>query len=72
MVETITYIDFFSVFGMAMLPIVELKGAIPFGVLTLDMPFWTAFWIAYAGKGEVESWSELPNTNMFSVYVHQI
>ena len=50
MTETITYIDFFSVFGMAMLPIVELKGAIPFGVLSLNMPFWTAFWIAYAGS----------------------
>ncbi len=37
------------VFIMSMVPIVELKGAIPFGVAVLNVPFWQAFTIAEIG-----------------------
>ena len=35
---------------MAMIPVVELRGAIPFGVLTLELPFWPAFLAAVIGN----------------------
>jgi uncharacterized membrane protein len=42
--------DYLKVVGTAILPIIELKGAIPIGYLTLGMPLWTAFWLAYLGS----------------------
>ena len=38
-----------TVFFMSMLPIVEVKGSIPFGVLSLGMPLWEVFFIAVIG-----------------------
>ena len=38
------------VFGMSMLPVVELKGAIPIGVLQFGLPLWTTFLIAFLGS----------------------
>ena len=41
--------SYWSVFATAMLPIWELKGAIPMGV-AMGMPVWTAFLLAYLGS----------------------
>lgn len=35
---------------MAMVPVVELRGAIPFGVLKLGLAFWPAFFAAVLGN----------------------
>lgn len=40
---------FWTVFGTAILPIIELKGAIPLG-LGLGVPFWTTYVIALLGS----------------------
>ncbi len=42
--------SYLTVFFTAMLPIWELKGAIPTGVMGLGMPLWTAFILAYLGS----------------------
>lgn len=41
--------SYWTVFGMSMLPIIELKGAIPVG-LGLGIPFWTTYFIALLGS----------------------
>lgn len=45
----IPVIDYWMVFGTAMLPIWELKGAIPMGI-AMGIPFWTTFLLALAGS----------------------
>ncbi len=40
---------YWAVFGMAILPILELKFAIPMGA-AMGLPFWTAFILAYLGS----------------------
>ncbi len=35
---------------VSMLPVVELRGGIPFGVAGLGLPHWTAFWAAVVGS----------------------
>ena len=50
--EPLSILSYLTVIGMAMLPIVELKGAIPTG-LALGMPPWTAFWMAFIGSSIV-------------------
>ena len=40
---------FWTVFGTSILPIIELKGAIPLG-LGLGVPFWTTYLIALIGS----------------------
>lgn len=32
------------------LPVVELRGGIPYGVLALDLPFWTVYWLCVLGN----------------------
>lgn len=50
MTETaLSALNYWAVFGTAILPILELKVAIPMGV-AMGMPFWTAFLLAYAGS----------------------
>lgn len=44
-----TMSEFWTVFGMAMLPIIELKGAIPVGV-AMGIPIWATYFIAWAGS----------------------
>ena len=41
--------QFLSVFGLAMVPIFELRGAIPVGVAA-GLPFWTVFLTAFLGN----------------------
>jgi len=41
--------SYWTVFGMSLLPIIELKGAIPVG-LGLGIPFWTTYFIALLGS----------------------
>ena len=41
--------QFLSVFGLAMVPVFELRGAIPVGVAA-EMPFWTVFLTAFLGN----------------------
>lgn len=45
MVGGITASNFWAIFGMSMLPIIELKGSIGWG-LAQDVPFWTTYAIA--------------------------
>ncbi|MDD2295333.1 MAG: small multi-drug export protein [Eubacteriales bacterium] len=40
---------YWTVFGTSILPIIELKGAIPLG-LGLGVPFWTTYFIALIGS----------------------
>jgi len=40
----------FEVFVLAMMPFIELRGAIPFGALFLDLPFWKIFLISILGN----------------------
>ncbi|MEF9989817.1 MAG: small multi-drug export protein [Christensenellaceae bacterium] len=47
--EVIPTIDYLAVFGTSMLPIWELKGAIPLG-LGLGIPFWTTYLLALFGS----------------------
>lgn len=49
MSATIPAIDYWMVFGTAMLPIWELKGAIPMGI-AFGIPFWTVFFLALLGS----------------------
>lgn len=42
--------DYFWIFFISMLPIVELRGAVPYGVTILQMPFWTTYLIAVIGN----------------------
>jgi len=42
--------SYLTVFFTAMLPVWELKGAIPMGVMAMGMPLWTAFILAYIGS----------------------
>lgn len=49
MQTSIPAIDYWMVFGTAMLPIWELKGAIPMGI-AMGVPFWTTFLLALAGS----------------------
>jgi len=42
--------DEFKVFLIAMIPIFELRGAIPIGVLSYELPLWKVFPIAIAGN----------------------
>lgn len=49
MSSTIPTIDYWIVFGTSMLPIWELKGAIPMGI-AMGIPFWTVFLLALAGS----------------------
>ena len=44
--ETVSVAQIFSVAGISMLPIIELKGAIPVG-LSFGMPLWFTFWLCY-------------------------
>ncbi len=39
-----------AVFFIAMIPLIECRGAIPFGMLVLDMPLWEVLPIAIAGN----------------------
>jgi len=48
----VSVLSYLAVIGMAMLPVVELKGAIPTG-LALGLPPWMAFWMAYIGSSIV-------------------
>ena len=41
--------QFLSVFGLAMVPVFELRGAIPVGVAA-GLPFWTVFLTAFLGN----------------------
>ena len=41
--------QFLSVFGLAMVPVFELRGAIPVGVAA-ELPFWTVFLTAFLGN----------------------
>ena len=41
--------QFLSVFGLAMIPVFELRGAIPVGVAA-GLPFWTVFLTAFLGN----------------------
>lgn len=43
-------LDYLKLFVISMLPIIELRGAIPFGVLTMNIPFWQVYWTAVAGN----------------------
>lgn len=45
----IEFKDELIVIGTAMLPVIELKGAIPVGV-GLGMDIWKAFWLSYIGS----------------------
>lgn len=38
------------VFFISMLPIIELRGALPWGVVTYQLPFWTTYFIAVLGN----------------------
>ncbi|MBD5559297.1 MAG: small multi-drug export protein [Clostridia bacterium] len=49
MQTNIPAIDYWMVFGTAMLPIWELKGAIPMGI-AMGIPFWTTYFLALAGS----------------------
>lgn len=44
-----SFIDYISTMCIAMLPIIELKGAIPIG-MGMGLPLWGAFWIALLGS----------------------
>jgi len=48
--DQIEIADEFKVFLIAMIPIFELRGAIPIGVLSYDLPLWKVFPIAIAGN----------------------
>ena len=41
--------DYFWVFFISMLPLVELRGAVPVGVAS-GLPFWTTYFIAVFGN----------------------
>ncbi len=43
-------IDYLKIFVISMLPVIELRGAIPYGVLTMNIPFWNVYWTAVAGN----------------------
>jgi uncharacterized membrane protein len=49
-VDKIQVADEIKVFLIAMIPIFELRGAIPIGVLSYDLPLWKVFPIAVAGN----------------------
>lgn len=49
MPDAITATEFWTIFGMSMLPIIELKGAIPFGV-AMGVPIWITYIIALIGS----------------------
>ncbi len=38
------------VMGIATLPVIELRGAIPYGVLVLEMDFWRVYFLAVIGN----------------------
>ena len=42
--------EFFAILGSSMLPIIEIKGAIPLGVLSFDLPLWEVFFVAVLGS----------------------
>ncbi len=39
--------DFWALFFVSIIPFIELRGAIPFGILTLNMPWYEAFLISF-------------------------
>ena len=39
--------DFWALFIVSIIPFIELRGAIPFGILTLNMPWYEAFLISF-------------------------
>lgn len=49
MSSTVPAVSYWMVFGTSMLPIWELKGAIPMGI-ALGIPFWTVFVLALIGS----------------------
>lgn len=49
MSSTIPASAYWAVFGTSLLPIWELKGAIPMGI-ALGIPFWQTYWLALLGS----------------------
>lgn len=42
--------DYLTIFFTSMLPVWELKGCIPLGVMIMGLPLWTVFWLAFLGS----------------------
>ena len=42
--------SFFTILGASMLPVMEVKAAIPIGVLSLGLPLWEVFLVAVLGS----------------------
>ena len=42
--------NYLKILFISMLPIVELRGAIPYGVLTMNIPFWNVYFTAVLGN----------------------
>lgn len=49
-INKIEIVDEFKVFVIAMIPIFELRGAIPIGILSYNLPLWKVIPIAVAGN----------------------